>query len=241
MSRTNRARMILTAMLALFIAASSIALAHKPPGIAGDFTGALHSNEVTLRLALHVKANKAGRLSVTIDSLDQHAMGIAASDAVLKGDSFSFEVPSVGGKYRGTLSGDGVTIDGIWNQGTPLPLVFTRWTGGAMPTAMPTPTPAPAMPPVALEGLKPVLDSEMAPVFARGLLSPPSGGGLVIGVIDHGKRAVFPYGTASTDSIFEIGSVTKTFTGLILAQMVVQKKVTLDEPVRALLPAFAVG
>ena len=241
MSRTNRARLILTAMLALFLAAASIAFAQKPPHIAGDYTGALHGNGVSLRLALHVKADKAGKLSVTIDSLDQHAMGITASNAILKGDSFTFEVPPVSGKYSGTLSADGATIDGIWNQGTPIPLVFTRWTGGAMPTAIPTPTPAPAMPPVALDRLKPVLDSEMAPVFARGLLSPPSGGGLVIGVMDHGKRAVFAYGTASTDSIFEIGSVTKTFTGLILAQMVVQKKVTLDEPIRSLLPAFAVG
>jgi CubicO group peptidase (beta-lactamase class C family) len=38
------------------------------------------------------------------------------------------------------------------------------------------------------------------------------------------------------DSLFEIGSITKTFTGLILAQMVEQGKIRLDEPVRELLP-----
>ena len=49
-------------------------------------------------------------------------------------------------------------------------------------------------------------------------------------------RRVFTYGTAKPDSLFQIGSITKTFTGLMLAQMVVQGKVALDEPIRLLLP-----
>jgi len=52
----------------------------------------------------------------------------------------------------------------------------------------------------------------------------------------HGVRRIFTYGAAKPDSVFEIGSITKTFTSLILAQMVEEKKVRLDEPVRALLP-----
>src|SRR5262249_40930355 len=47
---------------------------------------------------------------------------------------------------------------------------------------------------------------------------------------------VFSYGTAKANSIFEIGSITKTFTGLILSQMAEQGKVKLDDPVRELLP-----
>ena len=38
------------------------------------------------------------------------------------------------------------------------------------------------------------------------------------------------------DSIYEVGSITRTFTGLLLAQMVQQKQVQLDEFVRLLLP-----
>ena len=60
-------------------------------------------------------------------------------------------------------------------------------------------------------------------------------------MLDHGERRIFTYGTARPDSIFEIRSITKTFTGLILAQMVVQKQVKLNEPVRALLPAGFAG
>jgi serine-type D-Ala-D-Ala carboxypeptidase/endopeptidase len=41
----------------------------------------------------------------------------------------------------------------------------------------------------------------------------PLGAGLAIGVYEHGVRRVFTYGTAKPDSLFEIGSITKTFTG----------------------------
>ena len=48
---------------------------------------------------------------------------------------------------------------------------------------------------------------------------------------------MWTYGAAKTDSVLEIGSISKTFTGSILAQMAAQNEVKLDEPVRALLPA----
>ena len=47
-------------------------------------------------------------------------------------------------------------------------------------------------------------------------------------------------GLAKPDSLFEIGSISKTFTGLMLARMVREGKVRLDEPVRELLPAGTV-
>lgn len=55
-------------------------------------------------------------------------------------------------------------------------------------------------------------------------------------MLDHGVRHFFSYGVAKFDSVFEIGSITKTFTGLILSQMVEQDKVRFDDPVRELLP-----
>jgi D-alanyl-D-alanine-carboxypeptidase/D-alanyl-D-alanine-endopeptidase len=233
----NRLNLPLVPMLLFWLAAVTT-FAQKPADVVGDWSGALLAGGGSLRLALHVSTDSAGKLSVTLDSLDQHAMGLPGSNAVLKGNNFSFEIPSVSGTYSGTLDSDGKSITGMWSQGVPLPLIFTRQNGGPTPTPMPTPTPAPAMSPVALDDLKPILDRELAPVLERGLLSKASGGGgLVIGVLDHGKRRIFAYGTAKPDSIFEIGSITKTFTGLILAQMVVQKKVTLDTPIRTLLPA----
>ena len=101
----------------------------------------------------------------------------------------------------------------------------------------PTPRAAkfPARPPIALADLRQALDAEFAPVVKDGLLRESTGCGVVIGVIDHAERHVFAYGSARADSIFEIGSVTKTFTGLAFAQLAVQRKVSLDEPLRPIL------
>jgi CubicO group peptidase (beta-lactamase class C family) len=99
----------------------------------------------------------------------------------------------------------------------------------------PTPAKLPARPPISLADLEQALDAEFAPVVKDGLLKESTGCGVTIGVIDHGKRRVFHYGAARADSIFEIGSVTKTFTGLALAQLAAQGKVRLDEPVRPIL------
>ena len=89
--------------------------------------------------------------------------------------------------------------------------------------------------PIALTDLKPVLDAEFAPVVKDGLLKESTGCGVAVGVIDHGERRVFTYGTARADSIFQIGSITKTFTGLALAQLAAQGKLKLDQPIRPIL------
>ena len=96
-------------------------------------------------------------------------------------------------------------------------------------------------PPPNTSGMKPALDRLLAPVLERGVLAAETGAGLVIGILDRGVQEIYAYGAAKEDSIFEIGSVTKTFTGLALAQMIAQKQVTLDQPVRELLPSAAVS
>lgn len=72
--------------------------------------------------------------------------------------------------------------------------------------------------------------------------------GLAIGVIQDGRTHTFGYGrlSAAPDeaakkapderTLFEIGSVTKVFTALALAQMVQEKQVALDDPVAKHLP-----
>src|SRR5688572_5862439 len=62
---------------------------------------------------------------------------------------------------------------------------------------------------------------------------------VAVGVIDAGGRAVYGYGKIATDgkTIFEIGSVSKVFTGSLLADAVQRGEVKLDQPFRELLPA----
>lgn len=67
--------------------------------------------------------------------------------------------------------------------------------------------------------------------------------GAAIGLIDQRGTQIVGYGSISQsnaatpgpDTLFEIGSITKTFTGLILAKMVEDGVVALDDPVQTLL------
>jgi CubicO group peptidase (beta-lactamase class C family) len=68
--------------------------------------------------------------------------------------------------------------------------------------------------------------------------------GIVVGVIEPDGRRVVAYGnlanadpgTLDGDTIFEIGSISKVFTSLVLADMVNRKEVTLDDPAAKYLP-----
>jgi len=68
--------------------------------------------------------------------------------------------------------------------------------------------------------------------------------GLVIGMVDEHGSVVYGYGSVGDtgiapagDTIFPIGSVSKTFTGLLLASQVEAGQLALDTPVQQLLPA----
>lgn len=211
----------------------------QPSPVDGYWMGTLKTPGGSLRIGIQVKALAPSKLDISLDSLDQGARGIPGADATFTDNVLSFTVPAVHGSYSGTLSADGKMLKGTFTQGQPLPLDLARQQSA--PAAPAPPKMLPAQPPVALANLKQVLDQELAPVLSNGVLAKSTAGGLVIGVIDHGQRRIFAYGTARPDSIFEIGSVTKSFTALLLAQLVEQKRVTLDEPVRELLPPGTVA
>lgn len=90
-----------------------------------------------------------------------------------------------------------------------------------------------------LADLKPKIDALVAP-----LIESETAAGLAVGVLRGEKTAVFGYGKASRSSdkapdgqtLFEIGSITKVFTGLALADMVQRKELALDDPVDKHLP-----
>ena len=205
----------------------------------GIWLGTLGAGKDALRLQLHLKVGSGG--NCTLDSLDQDAEGIPCGNVQINGNKLSFDVPDVKGKYKGTLSADGKTLTGKWTQKRSGTLILVRQAVAVpMPEEPPPPT-DPAMAPVGIADLKALLDSELAVVVKSGLLAPKTHRGVTIGVVQHGVERVFSYGTAKPDSVFEIGSITKTFTGLILAQMVTQGTVKLDEPVRELLPPGTVA
>lgn len=217
-----------------------VPVAQQSP-VDGIWLGKLHAGGTTLRVQIHVKSDSSGHEFCTLDSLDQHAMGIKCANVSFAGDSFSFTVPAVNGKWSGKLSPDKETLLGTWAQGRPLPLNFTKQTAALTAAAVPPPTYDPALPPASANALQNMLDHDLAEALKSGELAPATAAGVSIGVVINGVQRVFAYGAAKPDSIFEIGSITKTFTGLILSQMVQQGKVKFDEPLRDLLPPGTVA
>ncbi|MGO9366522.1 MAG: serine hydrolase domain-containing protein [Terriglobales bacterium] len=196
----------------------------------------LQTKDGALHAAIHVKSDKAGKEYVSLDSPDQDAKNLEGTDAVLRGRSFSFKVPQLHGEYAGRVTDDGNVVEGTWKQhGGSMPLRFNK-----TPSDAPVPTAAQAGP-VTLPELKAKLDAELKPLVENPALAGASDIGVAIGVFERGEQRVLTYGVAKEDSLFEIGSTTKTFTGLILSEMVVDKKVSLDTPVRELLPPGTVA
>lgn len=91
--------------------------------------------------------------------------------------------------------------------------------------------------PLAAQSLFPPDDSIRTAV--RRAVDIRGGVGVVVGLLDaNGTRRIVVVGDTSWDgrTLFEIGSITKTFTGLLLADAVERGEVRLDQPVAELLP-----
>jgi CubicO group peptidase (beta-lactamase class C family) len=77
----------------------------------------------------------------------------------------------------------------------------------------------------------------------------PDNIGAVVAVVKDGAIFYYHYGEAKKNSgkvpgnnaIFEIGSISKTFTGILLAQAVLDKKLSLEDDIRKYLPAACAG
>jgi len=69
---------------------------------------------------------------------------------------------------------------------------------------------------------------------------------LVFGVVDGDRSEVFAFGKLDSgrapdeETVYEIGSITKTFTGTLLAQAILSGRLTLDTPVAELLRDFKI-
>ena len=87
-------------------------------------------------------------------------------------------------------------------------------------------------------------DAEVREMLRHRIEVSRHGVGLVVGLVDESGSRVVAYGRArhgndelvTGDSVFEVGSVTKVFTSLLLAQMVESGEVRLDDPIARYLP-----
>lgn len=87
-------------------------------------------------------------------------------------------------------------------------------------------------------------DAEIRKILVQRIDDFHHGVGIVVGVIEPQGRRIVAYGVANQgdtrplngDTVFEIGSVTKVFTSLLLADMVQRGEVKLSDPVAKYLP-----
>ncbi len=202
--------------------------AAKPSLADGEWAGTLTTPKGDLHTLLHVRSDRTGTEYITLDSPDQLATGYEAIHASLTGRTLNFDLPQLHATFSGTVAP--TNLDGTWTQTIPMPIHLTRLPATAPAQAGPQPTPLP------LTALPAHLDAELKPLLENPALAGASNIGLAIGLVSHGERRILAYGAATPTSVFEIGSLTKTFTGLLLAQAVTAGTVQLDTPVRTLLP-----
>ena len=124
--QTATGRPVVARFVAAVALVLSAAVSAQAPGVTGDWLGTLNAGAVALRLVLHVTSGSDGRLSATLDSIDQNAKGIPVSSVSFKDSTLALTVDTIKGSYQGRLSADGDTIDGTWTQVASLPLVLRR-------------------------------------------------------------------------------------------------------------------
>src|SRR4051812_46481099 len=82
-------------------------------------------------------------------------------------------------------------------------------------------------------------DSEIQKILAERIATYRNGVGIVVGIIEPQGRRVVAYGNfdqgdsrkVDGDTLFEIGSITKVFTSLVLADMARHGEVALTDPI----------
>jgi putative intracellular protease/amidase len=100
----------------------------------GKWQGVLASSEGTFHVTLHVWREKDGQLGGVVDSVDEGMYGMGLPSVRFESNQLSFEVPSVGGSYKGQLDPAAAAVTGTWTQrATSLPLVWKRAAGGGQP------------------------------------------------------------------------------------------------------------
>ena len=97
--------------------------------IRGYWKGTLEVPGNKLRLVMKVGRAPDGNYAATLSSIDQGGQEIPASTASYTASTLKMEWKGIRGKYEGTLSKDGTSIDGKWEQfGPPMPLKLERTT-----------------------------------------------------------------------------------------------------------------
>jgi hypothetical protein len=93
--------------------------------VQGHWKGTLDVNKVQMRLVFHIARLPDGSYSATLDSPDQGAAGIPASEAKFTAPNLYMDWAAIGGFFTGKLENG--KLSGAWHQGgAALPLKLER-------------------------------------------------------------------------------------------------------------------
>jgi pimeloyl-ACP methyl ester carboxylesterase len=101
------------------------ALVVSAQDLTGDWQGTLQGPNGELRVVLRIEDSASGGWKVTEFTPDQGSNGMVADDVALEGSTLDVTFARINGSYRGTISGDGTSIEGNWVQGRTYSLTLT--------------------------------------------------------------------------------------------------------------------
>ncbi|MGE3334392.1 MAG: hypothetical protein AB7I36_12175 [Rhodospirillaceae bacterium] len=123
-------------LLISFLAASALAAAPGDgrfvPGseLDGTWEGILSNGGMGLPMIFVISTTPGGGTKAILDVMDQAPKDIPVTNYRREKDTVFMEIPAVGGKFDGLVSGDLAAISGRWTQtgaaGSPVPLILHR-------------------------------------------------------------------------------------------------------------------
>lgn len=145
--------------------------------LVGRREGALRIGETSLPLVVRVVPGPDG-VRAALDSPAQGARGIPVADLTITSGVVRFAVPSLGGRFEGSVSADGGTWTGIWSQGqASLPLILNRAAAGAEPASDNPARPQTPVPPFPYAAADVTFRNAGAGIDLAGTLTLPQGTG----------------------------------------------------------------
>ncbi len=125
-----RKRLFFTcALLALIVLAGTFGAgsAAAAPDLAGSWAGALELPGAELEMIFHITPEADGMWSGTLDVPAQGAEGIPITEVKIEDGTVVFNVSLIAGVYSGSLSPDGLSFTGVWEQsGMKIPLTLEK-------------------------------------------------------------------------------------------------------------------
>ena len=196
----------------IFVASCMVPLPLRAQdAIIGDWYGNLDVGITTLKLRLEI----LGSDSANLYSISQKNAKIPASEFKIKGDNIYAEFATINAKYEGKLQNG--RINGKFTQGAQFDLVFSR---NAAESAPP--------PPPLTQGM---LDEAVAKSGAPAIIAISVAGEAQPKAMVSGIRSVNNDIKAELDDKWHLGSITKSFTALLIAILVEKNILKWDEPI----------